>query len=246
MSRSLAAVFAHPDDETFAMGGTIALHARRGDPFALYCATDGGAGRSSGVEVSSPEQLGALRRRELDAALDVLGARTDVVFGGHPDGRLPEADADALVGEVVRFLRTARPAVVVTFGPEGAPTGHRDHRAICRAATAAFFLAARASEYPEQLAAGLAPHGARRLYYVSWAEPAPGSPIRHQSVPATASLDTRTTHDVELRAFHAHRTQRAHEEAFRRDCLTSTEDYALVAGAPQPAPLVADLFAGLA
>ena len=246
MPRSLAAVFAHPDDETFAMGGTIALHAGRGDPFALYCATDGGAGRSSGLAAASPAELGALRRQELADALRVLGAPTAVVAGGHPDGRLPEVDADALVGEIVRFLRAARPTVVVTFGPEGAPTGHRDHRAICRAATAAFFLAARESEYPEQLAAGLAPHAAARLYYVSWAEPAPGSPIRHQSVPATASLDTRATHEVELRAFMAHRSQRVHEDAFRRDCLTSTEDYALVAGVPQPAPLVDDLFAGLA
>lgn len=227
------------------MGGTIARHTRRGDPFALYCATDGDAGRASGLPVSSPAELAALRRLELDAALAVLGAAADPVRGGHPDGRLPEVDTDALVGEIVRFLRVRRPRVVVTFGPEGAPTGHRDHRAICRAATAAYFLAARRSEYPEQLADGLAPHTAARLYYVSWAPPAPGSPIRHESVPATVAVDTTATHDVELRAFHAHRSQRVHEAAFRRDCLTSTEDYALVAGQPQPAPLVDDLFAGL-
>ena len=246
MSRTLAAVFAHPDDETFAMGGTVARHAARGDPFVLYCATDGDAGKASGLPVSSRAELGALRRAELDAALAVLGAAHGVVRGGHPDGRLPEVDADALVGEIVRFLRTRRPTVVVTFGPEGAPTGHRDHRAICRAATAAFFLAARATEYPEQLGDGVAPHAAARLYYVSWAPPAPGSPIRHESVPATASIDTAATHDVEMRAFLAHRSQLDHAAAFRRDCLTSTEDYALVSGAPQLAALVDDLFAGLA
>ena len=241
--RSLAAVFAHPDDEVFSMGGTIALHTR-GGAFSLFCATPGDAGRASGLPIASPEELGAVRRAELIEGLRVLGA-SDVVFGGRRDGALGQADADALVGDVVRFLRERRPDVVVTFGPEGAPTGHRDHRAISRAATAAFFLAARASEYPEQLAAGLAPHAAARLYYVTWPPPPLDLPNRHEGVPATARVDTRATHDVELRSFFAHRSQRDSLDAFRRECLTPTEDFALIAGTPQPAAEVATLFEGL-
>jgi LmbE family N-acetylglucosaminyl deacetylase len=244
MPPTLAAVFAHPDDETFSMGGTVALHGRRGGAFSLYCATSGDAGRASGLPLSSRAEVGAARRVELAAALAVLGAG-DVVVGDYADGQLPEADADRLVGDVVRFLRERRPAVVVTFGPEGAPTGHRDHRAISRAATAAFFLAARATEYPEQLAAGLAPHAARRLYYITWAPPPAHVPNRHEGTPVTARVDTAATHGLELQAFLAHRTQLDSLEAFRRDCLTPTEDFALVAGTPQPAPLVDDLFAGL-
>jgi LmbE family N-acetylglucosaminyl deacetylase len=43
--RILAAVFAHPDDETFATGGTLAKYAESGARCSLYCATDGDAGR---------------------------------------------------------------------------------------------------------------------------------------------------------------------------------------------------------
>ena len=240
----LAAVFAHPDDETFAMGGTVARHTGRGGEFALFCATSGDAGRASGLPLSSRAEVGAARRGELSAALALLGAGP-AALGDYADGQLPEADADRLVGDVVRFLRERRPAVVVTFGPEGAPTGHRDHRAISRAATAAFFLAARATEYPDQLAAGLAPHAAARLYYVTWPPYPADVPNRREGTPATARIDTASTHTVELQAFLAHRTQLDFIEPFRRECLTPTEDFALVSGTPQPAPIVDDLFAGL-
>ena len=49
--RGLTAVFAHPDDETFAIGGSLARYSGDGVRCSLYCATDGDAGRSSGVPV---------------------------------------------------------------------------------------------------------------------------------------------------------------------------------------------------
>ena len=56
--RTLSAVFAHPDDETFATGGTLAKYAEEGARVTLYCATDGDAGRTSGIPFSSREELG--------------------------------------------------------------------------------------------------------------------------------------------------------------------------------------------
>src|SRR3954465_1931284 len=131
---TLSAVFAHPDDETFSIAGTVASLVRRGVDCALFCATDGDAGRASGMVVGSREELGRVRRRELQEAARAIGFAT-VVTPGYADGALGAADQDALVGDVVRFLRERRPDVVVTFGPEGAPNLHRDHRAISRAAT---------------------------------------------------------------------------------------------------------------
>ena len=159
--RSLAAVFAHPDDETFAIGGTLARYAGDGVRCSLYCATDGDAGRSSGIPVSSRAELASLRRDELRAACAMLGIGT-LECGGHPDGALDAVDPDVVMSEIVRLIRRERPGVVVTFGPEGAPTRHRDHRAISRLATAAFLLADTTTAYPEQLAEGLAPHRADR------------------------------------------------------------------------------------
>ena len=63
MPRTIAVVFSHPDDETFATGGTLAKYASEGARIVLYCATNGDAGKTSGIPVSSREELGALRRQ---------------------------------------------------------------------------------------------------------------------------------------------------------------------------------------
>src|SRR5258705_8915525 len=171
--RGLTAVFAHPDDETFAIGGTLARYTGDGVRCSLYCATDGDAGRSSGIPVSSRAELGALRGAELQAASEVLGIAA-IERGGHADGALAAADPEVVMAQIVRLIRRERPGVVVTFGPEGAPTRHRDPRAISRLATAAALLADTTTAYPEQLAEGLAPHRADRLCYVTLPPPAPG------------------------------------------------------------------------
>jgi LmbE family N-acetylglucosaminyl deacetylase len=239
---TLAVIFAHPDDETFATGATLARCAAGGVRTALYVATDGDAGKSSGIAVASREELGALRRRELAAACAILGVPV-VRHGGHPDGALGTVDADALIGELVDFLREQRPDVVVTFGPEGAPTGHRDHQAISRAATAAFFLAGLASAYPAQLAGGRGPHRARRLYYVSWDPPMPERNVHQAGLPIAARIDTRPWLDTKRRAFDAHRTQHMHRDQFEAT-LRDDEPFALASGR-QPRDVVDDLFEGV-
>lgn len=242
--RALAAVFAHPDDETFAAGATLARYAADGIRCELLCATDGDAGRSSDVRVTSREELGRLRRAELHDAARHLGvARVHTL--GLPDGALGAGDQDALVGEIVRFLREARPQVVVTFGPEGAPNAHRDHRAISRAATAAFFLAGLPTAFADQLEGRLAAHAPLRLYYTSWEPPTADGAIRHHAVPLTARLDARPWNDAKRAAFELHRTQHALRERFEALAMTHHEAFALAAGAPQPTPVVDDLFAGL-
>lgn len=241
-ARTLAAVFAHPDDETFSMGATLPRYAAEGVALHLLAATDGDGGRASGIAVASREELGRLRRAELHEAARRLGVRT-VTSLGHPDGGLPAVDADLLVGEVVRFLRTRRPDVVVTFGPEGAPNLHRDHRAMSRAATAAFFLAAFPTAYPEQLAEGLLPHATRRLFYVAW-QPGAGALAAH-SVPVTARLEATPWDDAKRAAFDAHRTQHEFRGRFEEIAMRDDESFALVSGVAQPRALVEDLFEGL-
>jgi LmbE family N-acetylglucosaminyl deacetylase len=242
MLRVAAGVFAHPDDESFSIGGTIAKYAKLGVRWDLFCATDGDAGRSSAVPVSSRAELGALRRNELIAAARFLGVRGAIVARGYPDGELAEVDPDGLVGDVVEFLRDVRPDVVITFGPEGAPNAHRDHRAISRAATAAFYLAALPTAYPEQQRPT---HAAARLYYVSWPPPGSGSPHTIHGVPATARLDVRGELDAKRRAFLIHATQRDLMDRFELLALNDEEWYALAGGRPQPAPKLDDLFDGL-
>ncbi|MFN2566147.1 MAG: PIG-L deacetylase family protein [Gemmatimonadaceae bacterium] len=242
MPRTAAAIFAHPDDETFSIGGSIAKYAAQGVRWDLFCATDGDAGRSSAVPVASREELGALRRNELIAAARMLGVRGEIVARGYPDGGLTEVDPDQLIGEVVQFLRATRPQVVITFGPEGAPNAHRDHRAISRVATAAYFLAASPTAYPQPQRP---PHAPARLYYTTWPPPGPDSPHTVHGVPVTARVDVTKELDTKRRAFQVHATQRDLEDRFQRLALTDEEWFALASGRAQPRETIEDLFAGL-
>jgi LmbE family N-acetylglucosaminyl deacetylase len=240
--RRISAIFAHPDDETFAIGATIAKYAGRGVRWDLFCATDGDGGRSSGVPVSSRAELGSLRRNELIAAARLIGVKGDVVARGHPDGGLTELDPDALIGELVGFLRGVRPDVVITFGPEGGPNAHRDHRAISRAATAAFFLAASPSAYPEQQRQS---HAAARLFYCTWPPPGPRSPHTVHGAPMTARVDVRRELEIKRRAFDLHATQRDLRERFELLATADEEWFALACGRPQPRETIDDLLEGL-
>lgn len=241
--RILCAIFAHPDDETFVVGGLVARLAAQGGRAHLYCATDGDAGRASGVPVSSRQELAALRRAELRSAARILGFG-DVRAPGHADGALGVVDPDVLTGEIVRFLREHRPQVVVTFGPEGGRNAHRDHRAISRAATAAYHLAGIRTAFPEQLADGLAPHAPARLFYSAWPTPGPDDELRHESLPVNTRIDVRAWNDRKLAAFLLHATQREHQARFEKLALTDEETFALVS--EQREGVLRDLFDGLA
>lgn len=237
----IAAVFAHPDDETFSIGGTIAHYAKLGVKWDLFCATDGDAGRSA-VPVSSKAELAALRRNELISAARLLGVRGEIVTRGYPDGDLAHVEADQLVGDVVAFLRDVKPDIVITFGPEGAPNAHRDHRAISRAATAAFYLAALSTAYPEQQRPT---HAAGRLFYLTWPPPGDGSPYTVYGVAATARITVDRELQAKRHAFLIHATQRGLMDRFELLALTPEEWYALAGGRPQPREPITDLFDGL-
>ncbi len=157
------------------------------------------------------------------------------------DGTLNQLDPTELIGDMVAFIRRTRPTVIVTFGPEGAPTGHRDHRAVSRAATAAYFLAGLPTQYSEQ---GLEPHQASRLYYHAWTFPVDPS-LKLESVPTTSEIDVRAWNDRKLAAFKAHATQQYAYDLFVRSVLRDTEPFALASGTPQPRAMTDDLFEGL-
>jgi LmbE family N-acetylglucosaminyl deacetylase len=134
----LLGVFAHPDDDVYQLGGTLAIHA--GDlRTTLIFATSGDAGPITSPAMATRETLGSVREHEQRAALEALGvgATTDVHFLRHPDYHLPDVPYDELVVEIARVMRAVRPEVVVTFGPEGL-TSHHDHICVGRACSEAF------------------------------------------------------------------------------------------------------------
>jgi LmbE family N-acetylglucosaminyl deacetylase len=145
--RRLLAVLAHPDDETFGTGGTLALYAQRGVEVHLVCATAGEVGEAP-PDLKGFASVGEMRQSELRCAAQTLGL-TQVHFlgyrdsgmAGSPDNRHPQALAAAPAEQVARrvagLMRSIRPQVVITFDPIGGYR-HPDHIAIHNATVAAF------------------------------------------------------------------------------------------------------------
>jgi LmbE family N-acetylglucosaminyl deacetylase len=128
-------VFAHPDDEIFCAGGTMALWAAEGAEVVVVCATRGEAGQIRDAAVADRRTLGAVREAELRRACTSLGV-SQVMFFDYHDGTLHDIDAAELVGRVAAVLGDVDPDVVITFGEDGA-YGHPDHVAIGEATATA-------------------------------------------------------------------------------------------------------------
>jgi len=135
--RRVACVFAHPDDETFGVGGSLALHAQDDVELTVILATSGEAGRIADASLATRETLASVREAEDLASWRALGLDPDVRFLRHPDGGLNATPRGELVAEVRAVLEDVAPEVVITFGPDGI-TGHDDHVAIGAIATEAF------------------------------------------------------------------------------------------------------------
>lgn len=225
---SLLAIFAHPDDESFTVGGTLARYAAEGVVVSLLCATRGEAG----IEGMDPQEAARVREQELRAACAVLGV-SEVRFLGYRDGELAQADPAEVTARMAQTMRELRPQVVITFGPDGI-SGHPDHVAVSRLATVAFDAVAGEGSV-------------RRLYYVA------PSPATEQGcgVPAgevgegAVGIDIGSYRESKIRAMQCHRSQRqpfpgdTAEEAERLVCH---EFFRLARG---QGALETDLFAGL-
>jgi N-acetyl-1-D-myo-inositol-2-amino-2-deoxy-alpha-D-glucopyranoside deacetylase len=167
----LLAVLAHPDDESFGMGGTLALYASRGADVYLVCATRGEVGEADDEHMKGFSSVGDMRESELRCAAGILGLKGVYFLGyrdsgmpGTPENDHPDAQVghslDEVAGHVVRYIRDLKPAVVLTFDPIGGYR-HPDHIHIQQATTLAFEKANDATFHPE---AG-APFSPRALYY---------------------------------------------------------------------------------
>jgi N-acetyl-1-D-myo-inositol-2-amino-2-deoxy-alpha-D-glucopyranoside deacetylase len=123
--RTVLAVFAHPDDESLACGGTLARLADAGVRVVLLCGSRGESGSISDPALVPDGDLARVRTRELAEAADVLGV-SDLVVLDHPDGDLRWDDVSEFHEEIVSALRTYRPDAVITFAEDGL-YWHLDH-----------------------------------------------------------------------------------------------------------------------
>jgi LmbE family N-acetylglucosaminyl deacetylase len=157
----LLAIFAHPDDESMGLGGTLAKYSAEGVETYLVCATRGERGWF-GSEETDPgfERLAEIRTKELLAAGKILGLK-EIRFLNYVDGDLDQADPMEVVGKIVSHLRKIQPHVVVTF-PHDGNYGHPDHIAISQFTNAAVVCAADSSFVDAEKQP---PHRVSKLYY---------------------------------------------------------------------------------
>ncbi|MBP9675674.1 MAG: PIG-L family deacetylase, partial [Anaerolineaceae bacterium] len=148
----LLAVLAHPDDETFGTGGSLAHYAKQGVEVHLVCATRGEVGEVDSELMGEFKSIGELRENELRCAAGYLGLAgvhflgyRDSGMAGSPDNHHPQAlaaaDIDKVMADVVHYIRLLKPQVVITFDPIGGYM-HPDHIAIHKATDKAFYAAA--------------------------------------------------------------------------------------------------------
>lgn len=202
--RSLLAVLAHPDDESFAIGGTLARYAAAGVHVGLVTATRGEAsGRGS-----DPVLMGAAREQELRRAVRTLGVRTLRCLG-YRDGHLARTDRAMLVSRLVAILRELRPQVLITFGPDGI-SGHPDHVALGEATTEAFRLAGQAAYTTGPARADLKPHHPLRLFHIA-PSPATRECCRKGgeqfSPTGLTAVDIRSFRAIKVQAMQCHASQ---------------------------------------
>ncbi len=150
---------AHPDDESFGIGSTLAQYAAAGVKAYYVCSTGGEIGTVDIRHLEQYDTIEQLRVDELKCAAEVLGLAGVFYLGyrdsgmqGSPDNKHPDSMAMAPVneaaGRAVRIIREIKPDVVITHDAGGG-YGHPDHVATHNAVVKAFYAAGDLAQYPE-------------------------------------------------------------------------------------------------
>ena len=115
MSRQVLVIAAHPDDETYGLGGTMACHVQQGDEVSVMMLADGVTARHNEIELQKAAA------REACAALGV----SDVRFAGLPDQRLDGMPLLEVIKPIHALVTELQPQVVYTHHRGDANQDHR-------------------------------------------------------------------------------------------------------------------------
>lgn len=213
-------VTAHPDDVDFGVAGSVALWRKAGVEVRYCVVTDGDAGGSD--RSMAREEMARVRRLEQEAAAAEVGV-DEVVFLGHPDGRL--ASTIELRRDVSREIRRFRPDRVVCQSPDRVwdrlGASHPDHLAAGEATVCAVYPDARNPfAHPELLAEGLEPWSVPQLWLMAGPE-------------TTHVVDVTDTFERKMAALRCHRSQIADPDALETRVRGWLADGARRAGLPE-------------
>lgn len=191
-------IHAHPDDQEFSIGGTLAKWAKAGCEIISVTITSGDSGSNDPAkDADYKPELAKLREAEQTAANTVLGVK-EAVFMRYPDGELEPTIQ--LRRELTKLIRKHKPDAVVTGNPEAWFYGseylnHADHRAAARAACEAVFPSAGSRLiFADLLSEGYEPHDVKRLYVHGVEKP-------------DTWVDISETIDIKVKALQQHASQ---------------------------------------
>jgi N-acetyl-1-D-myo-inositol-2-amino-2-deoxy-alpha-D-glucopyranoside deacetylase len=216
----LLAVFAHPDDEAFSSGGTLAHYTHLGVDVHLLCSTRGEAGKITDPSLAGTTDLGALREQELREACRIMGIHPPEFMGYHDSGRLERlrrddqrasinADPLEVEAKVRAVIARLQPDVMLSFDPHGG-YGHPDHLVVHRAALEAFYSSGHVPNPPKRLFFTAFPTEVARQMFSGNASPTPGLDPEIYGVSddtIAVRMQVGAYRDTKLQAIAAHRTQ---------------------------------------
>jgi len=196
---TVLAVFAHPDDETFRCGGTLALLARRGVRVQTLTATRGGGGSCGDPPLCKREELAGVREQELRCACRALGIKPPRLLD-YRDGTLSDVGDQEGTAHVLDAIGDLCPRALITWPTDGL-SGHPDHVAVSRWTRLAF-----------EAAHVLGPEAPLALYHLVVPETVANAlgfsglhAVRDEDV--TLAVDVAPVWEEKLIAIRCHRTQ---------------------------------------
>jgi LmbE family N-acetylglucosaminyl deacetylase len=124
MSRRIAVIAAHPDDEVLGCGATMARHSAEGDEVHVLIVAEGATSRGAARDrlefKEQLSQLAASARR----ANELLGT-ANLELLEFPDNRMDSIDLLDVVKAIEAFLEKSKPHIVYTHWPFDLNVDHR-------------------------------------------------------------------------------------------------------------------------
>lgn len=131
--KPVVGIFAHPDDEVFGPGGTLATFAKEGRDVYVICVTNGEAGQNVSKKTNP---LKDIRQEEVLESAKVLGIKK-VFFFDFKDGDLSNNLYHEIAEKVENLLEEIKPEIILTLEPRGV-SGHIDHIVVSLVSTYVF------------------------------------------------------------------------------------------------------------
>lgn len=209
LNSSCLCIFAHPDDEVFRCGGTLALLAKSGVRVWILSLTSGQAGSCGTLPICTPEELGEVRKQELRCSCKTLGLEKPIILD-YSDGALENASQAEMENLIQEYAEGIHPQIMITWPLDGL-SGHPDHSTVSACTTQVFTRMMRvANEYLKSLYYLAVPKSIAAALGMNSLSALPDETI-------SVEMDVRTVLDRKMAAIECHRTQLDGSPILKRD-----------------------------